>query len=636
MKYTHLLFLCFLVACTGITSIKKGQYSDAFISRVEGIQQIFKSGDHQTAISKIKAIDDSTLSSLEKSKKYNTLGIFYFNKNKYNSALGYFKEALTTAGSDAKLESQVYLNLASSHFKLSDYQKANDILNGMNVDHLPSNEQEKYYKIKYLTAIQAGDNSTVLETVIPLLSSVNSINEIENSEYREVLVSSYKNLSKTERSNALTEAGSKNQFVAGYLAKIEIERRFFEGDREGANQVIEWVKNNFSNSDIENYTTGTEDRSLHMSEIDPKAIGIVLPMTGVKSRFGKKAINGIDYLMRSLKQKGFQIYYRDSDNNPLLAASAVEELIKQHHVAAIVGGLFTKTSIQEYQMAKKYGVLFLSLSSVLLDKDNKNHLLIEMSGSVESQLSVLFNNENLKKLGKKAGLFYKENNSGQAYFNEFWRKMQTTDVELKAIDSYQGNQDDYRAPVKNILGLKYLREREKELSMWKKVFSYSKKGSIKRIQELPPIVEYDWLFMSSSSREALQIIPAFRYYDVKGMTYIGGPNWLSYQLIKEQRNLGNVLFIGDHPKKVTSTFKEGFKSHFSKPPKIIETLSYEALSLASNILTLGDFSQREELEKIMIDQQKVKGRFYGWALTDNLWLKNMSLLKIQNNSVEYY
>ena len=95
-------------------------------------------------------------------------------------------------------------------------------------------------------------------------------------------------------------------------------------------------------------------------------IGVVLPLTGKLENYGRKALDSILLAAKSYfpnQDDGLNIIVEDTKSNPLLAANAVEKLVNQDHVMAIIGPLTWKESIYAADKAQELGVLNISLSS---------------------------------------------------------------------------------------------------------------------------------------------------------------------------------------------------------------------------------------------------------------------------------
>src|SRR5690606_13030437 len=305
---------------------------------------------------------------------------------------------------------------------------------------------------------------------------------------------------------------------------------------------------------------------------------------------------------------------------------AVRELIEKHHVSMIIGGLFPSTAKEEYLEARKYGVFFISLSPVFLDKELKSHLLIEIPGSVQSQIDTLVAGNIIEAFGPRVAIFYPDDEGGKSYINEMWRRYQSDRLELTSVHHFEKNLKDFRNPVMKALGLKFKRERQEELDVWKEVYKLEGKSSIRRIQTLKPVIDFDWVFLPTYPHEAIQIIPAFNYFDATGLKYVGGPSWMSRSLVNEQRNLGGLYFVGDDPKGFDPSFAEDYKSRYGTTPKLIETLSYEAMNVGLEIIKKTKAKSREDLESNLLSLNGLKGITGDFHLKEGIWMKRMDIL----------
>jgi len=412
------------------------------------------------------------------------------------------------------------------------------------------------------------------------------------------------------------------------------------GDRPGAEDVLSWLENKYSHSDdVKSFIKNFQFRIENYSKIDVGAVGVLLPLSGKKGQFGKKALTGIDSALNHGNNKvlAAKIYTRDSRNNSYIAKKMINDLIQKHHVSIIIGGLFSKTAKEEYLEAKKHGVLFISLSPVHLKKEDKNHLLIEVPGSIESQVDAIMNPEFLNKFGNKIAMIYPETEGGLSYVNEVWRRSEQGLIKLSSIQSYDRSNKDFRSPVSKILGVKFKRERKEEFEVWKDIYALEKKtSSIRRIQTLKPIVDFDWVFAPAYPKDAIQIIPTFSYYDAKKLKFIGGPSWMSKSIVKEQRNLGKLFLVGDDPKDFDKSFGEDFKIRNNKSPRLIETLSFEAMNLSLTVIEGTKFEKREQLETRLVNLKTIKGVTGSWNLKEGIWMKEMDFLNVSRGKIQKY
>lgn len=640
---SYILFAILLIACSGVRMLTPEEiYSPEFLKRIEGIQTIFRDGDKRSAIEKLNAMNDVEISEAEVAKKYNFLGIIFFSQQDFDTAIEKFEMARSRARLDLNLKAQIDLNIASSYYKKGLYTKAYSYLEQVNTDSLKDNELKKFYKLKLVLAQQLDKSKDIVKSIIPLIGKSKTFKEIEDHQYKEQLVDNFRKLSTSERVYLLEKYDDQDNLTAAYLAKEEALQRYYMGDRPGAEDVLSWLDDKYGRSvDVANFIKDFKFRIENYSKIDVGAIGVVLPLSGKREKFGKRALAGIDSALNYENNKilAAKVYTRDSKDNSYVARKVINDLIQKHHVSIIIGGLFPSTAEQEYLEAKKYGVLFISLSPVYLDKKEKNHLLIEIPGSVQSQVDRIINKDFLSRFGKKIAVIYPDSEGGQAYVNEIWRKSEQGLIDISSIYKYDKKNRDYRAPVSKILGLKFTRERKEEFNLWKEIYDIKRKvkrSSIRRIQTLKPVVDFDWVFAPAYPQDAIQLIPVFSYFDAKGLKFVGGPSWMSRSLVREQKNLGQLYFVGDDPKDFSKNFAKSFKDRNNKNPRLIETLSFEAMDISLNIIEGTQFEKREELETRLINMKRLNGVTGSWNLKEGIWIKEMDFLKIYGKKIHKF
>ena len=252
-------------------------------------------------------------------------------------------------------------------------------------------------------------------------------------------------LSRTERVRFLEHFAEKNNFSVGYLAYLQVEKLFYQGSLDEAKDLTSWLKRKFEESVelVELVHSFTNKINNNDGEIDPYSVGIVLPLSGAKAIFGNRALEGIDSGFRDFlkrnesSEKPLKIFVEDSKGSGVVGSFRVEKLAQKNKVSVIIGGLFSDEAEKEYLAAKKRGIFFISLSQVYLPKEQKDHLLLEIPGSVESQINKLFAEDMIKKFGSKVAIIYPESTRGKAYIDEFWRRSQLKGVNVNGIASFQ-------------------------------------------------------------------------------------------------------------------------------------------------------------------------------------------------------
>jgi hypothetical protein len=631
------LVISILSSCSNISLLNQNYYSPEFLKKIESIQLIYKDGDKQSALMKLRQLPNESLSSDELAKKYNLLGVMYFSQSDINAATENFQLAKKYVERDKYLSSQISLNLSSSYLKNQKFDLTKSVLGSINPEYFNTREKKKYYKLKFTVANQMNDHRGVVTSLLHLTNDLDTFSKVEYYQYKEVLLDSYKELSPSERVYLIDKFESSNKLVSAYLGRAEVSLRFYSGDKSGAQDVVEWLGGKFDSiPEIRTFIDDFKYRVDNFSKISSSSIGVVVPLSGKFKKYGKQVLKGINTALslEGDKDQSLKVFVKNNKNNKLLSKTLIQELIFKHNVSVIIGGLFPDLAKEEYLEAKKYGVLFISLSPIYLPREQKDHLLIEVSGSVESQLEKLLTDKNLEKFGKRLAILYPETQKGQSYVNELWRIQATGRINITNLNNYKKGIKQYLAPVKKLLYLNNPRERKEELKIWKEIKSYEK-GNMRVINQLPPIVDFDWVFLPAVPGDAVQIISSFSYYDAKKIKFIGGPSWNSRNLIKQRKNLGKMYFVGNDTKAVQFNFSKKFSEHNKgKRPHLVDTLSYEGTLLVLNLLKGQKFQKRIDLEKRILSFKELKGLTSSWINSSGIWIKEMDILEITRRGLK--
>ncbi len=645
------LLLVSVSACSGVSMIKPERklaekvdttklYKPAFVTKMNQIKDKFRQGKADAALKELSAMKEEGLNPSERATRKNLIGVINFSKKNYEQSAKNFEEALALSKEDPGLEAQVYLNLGSSYYKMNQNEKALATLSMADFHNLQDAEAKKYHQLYALLSQQLGKKEQGLSSLIRSLEDKKSIADLKSEARLAQIEEMFGKLSATEKVRLLEDFDSEKNLVVPYLAYKEAETAFKNGDKDKVTDYTSWIEKRYGNNSeimemVKTLGVRTENDNV---KIDLRYIGIALPLSGDRKSLGERALNGIDVALEELSadpSKKYRVEMKDTQGSAAAGAFAVKDLIEQNNVAAVIGGLVPTSATKEYLEAKKHGVLFISLSPVYLPKEEKNHLLIEVPASIESQVNHLFSPKMISKLGSKPALIYPQTELGEAYANEFWRRSRKMNMDVTGLISYDKNATDFRDPVKNLLGIKFTREREEEAAIVNDIANLEKNKSIKRLQNLQPQIDFDWVFVPGLPREVVQILPNFNYFDAFNMNFIGVPSWRSELMLNEGYRSGNVYFLDEQLPTTETPFSQKFTAKFGKQPKIVETISYDAVKIISNVVE-GDSSMnsRQDLDIALAKKNSIQGESGLWKLDEDIWMKDMATFKIKRDGVD--
>lgn len=656
IKLHFILALFFIFSsCSGVRIIAQDKkvkpeiesqkyYSEEFRAKMVPIKDQFRQGKLDLAKKSLLSYSDQGLKPVEIATKKNLLGVINFAQKNYDEAIKLFESALSLGSEDSHLIAQVNLNLGSTLFKMNKNEKAYAVLSTCDFKLLPDNEAKKYHQLHAVLAQQLGKKEVSTSSLLRSLADKKTIDELRSDPKFISAEESFNKLSRSERITLIEDFQSEKSLAIAYLALKEVERSFNAGNESEYRESYAWLIEHFSEyPEILEKLQPIKARVQNKDEkINARLIGVVLPLSGDRAQLGERALSGIEVMIDELNltseetpNKKYKIEIKDSQSGAATGSFSVKELIETNKVSIIIGGLNPQSATKEYLEAKKYGVPFISLSQVYLPKEEKNHLLIEIPGSIESQVHHLFSSSLASKLGRAGALLFPKNEVGEAYANEFWRKSKLENYPVTSILSFDRNASDFKDPIMNLLGIKYTKEREEELQLVSDISYLEKNKNVKRLQNLQPQLDFDWVFVPGLPRDVLQLLPNFNFFDAFNTNFVGVPSWRSEIMTNEGYRFGNVFFVDEPISMNESKFTQGFINKYNRQPKLVETLGYDALKLTMQIIESKDrIETREELDKALYGINTLRGESGSWILDDNIWLKQMTTFRLKREGIE--
>ena len=634
MRFALAFLLILITACSTSQKIDESKISEVARTKLTEARELIKTDQFKQAVAKLSELNDNKLTSIEKALKYNLKGVILFNMNEVDKSILNFEVAEKYSPKETQLYSQVQLNMASGHYKLNQFSELKNHLSKIDAKMLNEVENKKFSQLELAYGKKFENPSMVVRSSLNLLDNLKTFNEIQNSNLYEPLKESFKKLSQAQRIKLFEEFNKFHNLAVAYLANMEAEERYMNGDKSGAADVVNWLKSEFGTTEeVTKFIQEFELRIENSGRISLNDIGLVLPLSGDKASYGQKAVSGIDVGLKVLGlNDAIKIHTKDSLDSPAQGAQAVLDLIREEKVSFIIGGLFPDAAKAEYLEARKYGVLYISLSQINLPKEEKNHHLIEVQGSIESQIETLLSDQMISKFGTRLGIIYPENEGGKAYADEIWRKATEKNIQVTSIATFPKNTHDYRDSAQLFLGLKHPRERTEELKILDDVYALEK-SSIRRLQTLPPVLDFDWVFLATYPHEAIGLIPTLGYYDANRIKVVGGPSWVSKSLVKEQKNLGTLYFIGNDPKDINQEMLNKFQEIYGKPAGLIEILALDAMKIGADILNASGEVTSRDIFDAKVKEKPLKGLTTTWSFKDGVWLKNMDSMTITHGEI---
>ena len=611
-------------------------------SEIEKAKASIAKGDPNKAIARLKRIKKQFPDSDVSDDASMLIGNIFFSYQKFSEALKYYNE-ITQSEFESPLEGEAQIKSIQCYFKMGQLQNVAPLIDPERAWPPLSPEQlRELEEIRYETYLALGKSKDALRSLVHLTE------DNKNPSESEKLKSAAQDLldSKLTRED-LEEISRDRQF--GFI-RIPAKYRlalFFAEDKNfsEALDLLDDVVRAVNGTELAERAQTIIQQIEARNRVDPKTIGVVLPLTGKQSAIGYKALRGIQLGLGVYGRtpSSFRLAVVDSEGNPDAARRAVDRLVTEDNVIAIIGGLMSKTVAAEASRAQEYGVpsIMLSQKSGVTKAGSsifRNALTSQMQVKYLVDLA-------MNKMGKKRfAILYPNDPYGSEYSNLFWQEVRDNGGTIVGAQSYAPDETDFRGHVQRLVGLYYPDDRAEEynlrLEAWKeKNPKRTMRQSLPTPDELlPPIVDFDAIFIPDSARAVGQIAPMLAYNSVNNVTLIGTNLWNSNNLIhRGQKFVEGALFadsyLANDPVFKQSDFFINYKSTFDEEPGLTEMQAYDSALILRQLIASGETS-RVRLQNSMVNLKNFPGALGVLNITeDREVIRPLTALSIKNGQI---
>lgn len=368
--------------------------------------------------------------------------------------------------------------------------------------------------------------------------------------------------------------------------------------------------------------------SLHAStsEADANVIGAILPLTGRNASVGQHALNAIRLALELNKPENkFRIALFDSKSEPDMAAKGVDKLVNEDKAIVILGGFSAKEAVAIANRTELMSIPFIAFSQKpgltnIGDYVFRNALTPEMQ--VDRLVSFAWE----KLSARKFAVLYPNDSYGVEFANSFWDHVLARGGQITAAQVYDPKATDFSDVIQKMVGTYYedaraseFKQRLEEMKASARKKSKEKSAKIKSQRDsyadsniLPPIVDFDVLFVPDNSRALGQVLAFMKFNDVTKMNYLGTNLWNSADLPKRAANdddagifYVDAIDTNDTELRASSFFKE-YTQTYNEEPTLVEVQAYEATKLVKDQIQAG-ISGREALAIRLRDIGSITG-----------------------------
>ena len=379
-------------------------------------------------------------------------------------------------------------------------------------------------------------------------------------------------------------------------------------------------------------------------------IGVLLPLTGDQQSYGTQVLNGIKAAVEVVKQtspnQNIQLFVEDIGLGGDAAKQALQRLLVEHQIIAAIGPLNSKDAESVAEIAQTNSLPLIALSpaenvtgfgnTIFRNSITKNEQAVALSQILNDVLGI-----------KRAAILYPNNSYGKEFMELFWNEYEKKGGEIRGAEEYDRSISDYETPIKKLTGLAHKEVRKSEICS---KMATDRWNELKKMgaplpncfptEELPPIVDFEAIFIPDSFDKARQILPTLLFYNVKGVQVIGTNLWNTDELLSGSMGgeiEGSLFLDGFNKTKTTpeiTNFMQKYYALYNAEPGILEAQGYDSAMAILQTLQKKSPSSREGMMKALFKLSDFKGVTGLTGFTDKREAKrNMSVMIVDQNKI---
>ncbi len=367
-----------------------------------------------------------------------------------------------------------------------------------------------------------------------------------------------------------------------------------------------------------------------------KSVGVLLPLSGRHKLYGEKALAAIQILFAAYPD--IKLVIEDSAGDAVVAVAAVEKLVLNDHVIAIIGPLTNQPSRQAAQKADELEVPIILLA--FQEGLPEIGPFVFRNALTAAQQAKAIGDLAFNRLGyTRFAILHPRTSFGRNIAYSFWDEIDAHDGEVRAIESYPADESNFQPYIKKMVGRYYIDARSEYWTEFyaikaQKLPAHRESALLeKAVRALPPVIDFDAIFIPDYNKPIGLIAPALAFEDIiltrdkkeldrirkatgrhnlKPVTLFGNSQWNSPETVRRgQHNVENAIFVDnfylENPDKIVLDFVQSFRNLQHTDPGNTEAQAYDSAAYLADIITKKGPTSRAEMREEMVNYQNFKG-----------------------------
>jgi len=420
------------------------------------------------------------------------------------------------------------------------------------------------------------------------------------------------------------------------LARIQLHL----GDRSHARDLASDILSADGQGPYADSARGVLKAAQEPGPLNPRLLGIVLPLTGDLKGFADQALNGIALTLDLQGRGSLMVDVVDTKGEPDAAADAVDQLA-QRGAIAILGPLGIAEGLAAATRAQQLGIPLLSLSRAEGLTALGEYIFRDMPTS-SAQARAVAEYAQKKLNAKSFGILHPDSTYGDEMARYFWDAVDAGGSEVRAFEHYPLRTTTFKPFVQHMVGRSPadLEERQQFSDEVEKIMKeikdpYRRRKALSQLRnQQAPIVDFEALFIPDSARTVRLIAPAIAAEDVittgcdtkelevvkrttkneqlRTVQLLGTSLWDSSDLVDERSGVARYVqcsifvdvFFANSERPATKKFVDDFNSAYRRSPGFLEAHAFDAATILKRVLDERRPQSRDDLRAALASLSK--------------------------------
>ncbi len=573
------------------------------------VQAAYQKGNYTDAIKRATAMEKKTRSLLSLAYIRNLKGLSYLAMRKPLPAIVQFQRALDYQPPEM-IKPYLQYNLAAALSDAGQVDDALETLKEVNPQSLNAETRAKFYSVRAKNLLEKNE---WIESARSTLAASHSAGPAEGSKaaYVELLDRAVSQITKQVDLHTVLSG------LEGSPLAERVRQRIAPG----------------LNLEAPPATTVGHSRT----------VGVLLPLSGRFADYGSRVLHAITLAFKLYDPTGteFHLEIEDTGDSVEQTIRALNRLANERRVSAIIGPLLSKGIDQVASRAEVLGVPLITITQ----QPGASGSYVISAGMTPQLQATEIAKIAIQRLGlKRFAIVHPRDSFGEKYSQSYWDAIESLGGEIVGVESYAAGETDFRQVIDRLVGTHYREARSREIDALAKTREEMKitKKTRKTAQyfDLPPVVEFDAVFIPDEPKVVGQVLPTFAYRDVDNVKFLGIATWNSPELVKRAQAFaeGSVFVDGlfaDSTSVPAQKFITRFQRSQRELPSTIEAMAYDAglaVEAALRDLSPGMVS-RSDIRDRLKSISGLPGATGRITYRDGEYFRDLTLLTVKDGKI---